>query len=95
MRENNRLYEACEAHLGQIDDELKVTFGLHLGEERKIRRNDVNTLYFSILDSILPEQLFYDLYNIKHYLRANCNDESIINKMDKIHRSIHNGTKYE
>lgn len=70
MKELNRLYELCNRRVGGTTDKIKVSFEIKFTEPKEIRRNDVNHLYFSIIDTLISREEIENLYKIRTYLRS-------------------------
>lgn len=98
-KHSNRLYEQCNRFIGKIltkeNDTISIKFGVRIkqleDEERRVRRNDVNMLYFNILDSLLPEDGMKDLYEIRSFIRTNDKDGFFTQKIEKIIDTLSNG----
>lgn len=70
MKELNRLYELCNRNIYNTVDKIKVSFEIKFPEPKEIRRNDVNHLYFSIIDTLISREEMENLHKIKTYLRS-------------------------
>lgn len=70
MKEYNRIYKLCDRYLGRTSNKISVSFETKFPEHKEIRRNDVNHLYFSIIDSIISQEQIENLYKIRTYLRS-------------------------
>lgn len=98
-KESNRLYAQCDKFsnktLTKEDNTISVTFSIKFGireaEKHIVRRDDINRLYFNVVDLLLPNDALKDLYHIRNYIRANDKDGFISNKIDKIIDTISNG----
>ena len=98
-KELNGLYEQCNRFIGKIlteeDNTISIKFGVTVNQfengEYRVRRNDVNMLYFNILDSLLPKDGMKDLYEIRSFIRANDRDGFFIKKIENIVDTLSNG----
>ena len=99
-KELNKLYSQCDKFINKTltkeDNTIAVKFGIALAiqedeEEYTIRRDDINRLYFNIVEQLLPNEALEDLYHIRSYIRANDKDGFILNKIDKIVDTLSNG----
>jgi len=70
MKEYNRIYKLCDRYLGRTSNKISVSFEIKFPEPKEIRRNDVNHLYFSIVDTLISQEEMENLYKIRTYLRS-------------------------
>lgn len=70
MKKLNRLYELCNRNIYNTTNKIKVSFDIKFPEPKEIRRNDVNHLYFSIVDTLISREEIENLYKIRTYLRS-------------------------
>lgn len=70
MKEYNRIYKLCDRYLGRTSNKISVSFETKFPEHKEIRRNDVNHLYFSIVDTLISQEEMENLYKIRTYLRS-------------------------
>ena len=99
----NKLYESCEKFLGntltQKDNQISIKFGVSFnidgGETKELRRNDINSLYFNIVESVITEEMRRDLYDLRSYIRSVDIEGSHIEKIDSIIDAIYNGNEYK
>lgn len=70
MKKLNRLYELCNRDVYNTTDEIKVSFETRFPEPKEIRRNDVNYLYFSIVDTLISREQMENLRKIREYIRS-------------------------
>ena len=89
----NKLYEMCNSSLGQVTNKIGVNFTTVFPEDMEVRRNQVNTLYFSIVESLLSEGQLKDLHHIRDYVRSVDKTGNISALLDNIMHTIYNGTK--
>lgn len=89
----NKLYEMCNSSLGQVTNKIGVNFTTVFPEDMEVRRNQVNTLYFSIVESLLSREQLEDLHHIRNYVRSVDKAGDISTLLDNILNTIYNGTK--
>ena len=89
----NKLYEMCNSSLGQVTNKIGVNFTTVFPEDMEVRRNQVNTLYFSIVESLLSKEQLEDLHHIRSYVRSVDKTGDISTLLDNIMHTIYNGTK--
>lgn len=89
----NKLYEMCNSSLGQVTNKIGVNFTTVFSEDMEVRRNQVNTLYFSIVESLLSREQLEDLHHIRNYVRSVDKTGDISTLLDNIMHTIYNGTK--
>ena len=89
----NKLYEMCNHSIGQVTSKIGVNFTTMLPEETEVRRNDVNTLYFSVVTSLFSKEQLEDLHHIRNYVRSVDETGGISTLLDNIINTIYNGTK--
>ena len=70
MKELNKLYDLCNRNICNTTDKIKVSFDIKFPEPKEIRRNDVNHLYFSIIDTLISREEIENLHKIRNYLRS-------------------------
>lgn len=70
MKKLNRLYELCNRNVYSTTDKIKVSFEIKFPEPKEIRRNDVNHLYFSIVDTLISREHIENLHKIREYIRS-------------------------
>ncbi len=70
MKKLNRLYELCNENVYNTTDKIKVSFEVKFPEPKEIRRNDVNHLYFSVVDTLISREQIENLHKIRSYLRS-------------------------
>lgn len=70
MKKLNRLYELCNKNVYNTTDKIKVSFEIKFPEPKEIRRNDVNHLYFSIVDTLISQEHIKNLHKVRNYLRS-------------------------
>lgn len=70
MKTLNRLYELCNRNISNTTDKIKVSFETRFPEPKEIRRNDVNHLYFSIVETLISREQIENLHKIRNYLRS-------------------------
>lgn len=70
MKTLNRLYELCNRNISSTTDKIKVSFETRFPEPKEIRRNDVNHLYFSIVETLISREQIENLHKIRNYLRS-------------------------
>lgn len=70
MKKLNRLYELCNRNVCNTADKIEVSFEIKFPEPKEIRRNDVNHLYFSIIDTLISREHMENLHKIRNYLRS-------------------------
>lgn len=92
MKELNRLYELCNRNVYNTTDKIKVSFEVKFPEPKEIRRNDVNHLYFSIVDTLISQKQMENLYKIREYLRSTDETGYYDKLISDILHSISNGT---
>jgi hypothetical protein len=96
MKTYNKLYESCNMFLGKPLDEndrdIRIIFGVCIPPENKeVRRNHINQLYFNIVNSLLGDDWLRDFYEIRGFVQANDKDGYISKKLDDICLNIQNG----
>ena len=89
----NKLYEMCNHSIGQVTNKIGVNFTTVLPEEMEIRRNDVNALYFSVVEQLLSKEQLEDLHHIRSYVRSVDKTGNISTLLDNILHTIYNGTR--
>ena len=99
----NSLYTKCEGFLGKTlteeDNQFYLTFGISCNiledEVKEIKRNDINNLYFNVVESVISREMCEDLYDLRSFIRAvdmvGTNREKIENIID----AIYNGNEYK
>ena len=95
----NRLYEQCNSFIGKTltkdNDTISIKFAVKINEfengEYMVRRNDVNMLYFNVLNALLPEDGIKDLYEIRRFIMANDKNGYFTHKIEKIVDTLSNG----
>jgi len=87
----NKLYELCNNQIYTTKDRIGVNFQIKFDEEKEVRRNDVNQLYFNVIDTLLDREKIEDLYIIRNFIRTNDRDGEITKKIDRIVDGIANG----
>ena len=101
----NKLYETCEGFLGknitEEDSQIHIKFGINFAvgkdEVRNLRRQDVNNLYFNIVESVITREMAEDLYDLRSYIRSvdNIGDGYYEEKIENIIDAIYNGNEYK
>lgn len=87
----NKLYEACNSFMGKNTDKIGLRFDVRFSEIKNIRRNDVNALYFSVVEQLLDKDEIKDLYLIRNFIMANDRSGEIYKKINHIVLNIANG----
>ncbi len=100
----NKLYESCEKFLGntltQKDNQISIKFGVSFsideGVTKELRRNDINNLYFNIVDSVISREMREDLYDLRSFIRpVDKEDYYYREKIENIIDTIYNGNEYK
>ena len=99
----NKLYKSCEKFLGntltekdnQISIKFEVSFTIDEDETKEVRRNDINNLYFNIVEGVISREMCEDLYDLRSYIRSVDIEGSHIEKIDSIIDAIYNGNGYK
>lgn len=99
----NNLYESCEKFLGksltkednQISIKFGVSFNIDKGESKDLRRNDINSLYFNVVNSVITNEMRRDLYELRSYIRVVDTEGSHREKIENIIDAIYNGNGYK
>ena len=99
----NKLYESCEKFLGntltkednQISIKFMVSFNVLEDESREVKRNDINNLYFNIVESVITRELCEDLYDLKGFIRSVDKEGTHREKIENIIDTIYNGNEYK
>ncbi len=99
----NKLYESCEKFLGntltkkdnQISIKFGVSFNIYEDETKELRRNDINNLYFNIVESVISREMCEDLYDLRSFIRSVDKEGTHREKIGNIIDAIYNGNKYK
>lgn len=99
----NKLYENCEKFIGRLlnkdDNTISIKFGISFpinkGEIKEVRREDVNNLYFNIVESVTPREMIEDLYDLRSYIRSVDKDGLHREKIESILDALYNGNEYK
>lgn len=99
----NKLYESCEKFLGntltQKDNQISIKFGVSfiVDEDvtKELRRNDINNLYFNIVESVISREMCEDLYDLRSYIRSVDREGTHREKIENIIDAIYNGNEYK
>ena len=101
----NKLYESCEKFMGRLlnkdDNTISIKFGvsfpINKGEIKEVRREDVNNLYFNIVESVTTREMIEDLYDLRSFIRAvdNIGDGYYKEKIENIIDAIYNGNEHK
>ena len=99
----NKLYESCEKFIGRLlnkdDNTISIKFGISFpinrGEIKEVRREDVNNLYFNLVESVTPRELIEDLYDLRSYIRSVDKDGLHREKIESILDALYNGNEYK
>lgn len=99
----NKLYKSCEKFMGRLlnkyDDTISIKFGvsfpINKGEIKEVRREDVNNLYFNIVESVTPREMIEDLYDLRSYIRSVDKDGLHREMIENIIDAIYNGNEYK
>lgn len=99
----NKLYESCEKFIGRLlnkdDNTISIKFGvsfpINKGEIKEVRREDVNNLYFNIVESVTPREMIEDLYDLRSYIRSIDKVGFHREKIENIIDCIYNGNEYK
>lgn len=99
----NKLYESCEKFMGRLlnkdDNTISIKFGISFpingGEIKEVRREDVNNLYFNIVESVTPREMIEDLYDLRRYIRSIDKVGFHREKIENIIDAIYNGNEYK
>lgn len=99
----NKLYESCEKFMGRLlnkdDNTISIKFGISFpinkGEFKEVRREDVNNLYFNIVESVTPREMIEDLYDLRSYIRSVDKDGLHREMIESIIDAIYNGNEYK
>lgn len=99
----NKLYKSCEKFMGRLlnkdDDTISIKFGvsfpINKGEIKEVRREDVNNLYFNIVESVTPREMIEDLYDLRSYIRSVDKDGLHREMIESIIDAIYNGNEYK
>lgn len=99
----NKLYESCEKFIGRLlnkdADTISIQFGvsfpINKGEIKEVRREDVNNLYFNIVESVTPREMIEDLYDLRSYIRSVDKDGLHREMIESIIDAIYNGNEYK
>ena len=95
--------ESCEKFLGntltkkdnQISIKFEVSFNIDEGETKEVRRNDINSLYFNIVESVITEEMRRDLYDLRCFIRSVDKEGIHREKIENIVDAIYNGNEYK
>ena len=99
----NKLYESCEKFLGntltQKDNQISIKFGVSFSIDedvtKELRRNDINNLYFNIVESVISREMCEDLYDLRSFIRSVDIEGSHREKIENIIDTIYNGNEYK
>ena len=99
----NKLYESCEKFLGntltQKDNQISIKFGVSfiIDEDvtKELRRNDINNLYFNIVESVISREMCEDLYDLRSFIRSIDKEGTHREKIENIIDAIYNGNEYK
>ena len=99
----NKLYESCEKFLGntltQKDNQISIKFGVSFiideDETKECRRNDINKLYFNIVESVISREMCEHLYDLRRYIRSVDREGTHREKIEYIIDAIYNGNEYK
>ena len=99
----NKLYESCEKFLGntltQKDNQISIKFGVSfiIDEDvtKELRRNDINNLYFNIVESVISREMCEDLYDLRSFIRSVDKEGTHREKIENIIDAIYNGNEYK
>ena len=99
----NKLYESCEKFLGnnltEKDNQISIKFGVSFNidedETRELGRNDINNLYFNIVESVISREMCEDLYDLRNYIRSADKEGTHREKIENIIDAIYNGNEYK
>ena len=99
----NKLYETCEKLTGRLlnkdEDTISIKFGVSFpiskGEIKEVHREDVNNLYFNIVESVITREMTEDLYDLRSFIRSVDKDGFHREKIESIIDAIYNGNEYK
>lgn len=99
----NKLYGSCEKFIGRLlnkdDNTISIKFGvsfpINKGEIKEVRREDVNNLYFNIVESVTTREMIEDLYDLRSYIRSVDKDGLHREKIENILDALYNGNEYK
>ena len=99
----NKLYESCEKFLGKTvveeDNQISIKFGISFnidkGETKELRRNDINNLYFNVVESVISREMRRDLYDLRGFIRSVDREGLHSKKIENIIDAIFNGNEYK
>ena len=99
----NKLYESCEKFMGRLlnkdDNTISIKFGISFpinkGEIKEVRREDVNNLYFNIVESVTTREMIEDLYDLRSYIRSIDKVGFHREKIENIIDAIYNGNEHK
>lgn len=99
----NKLYESCEKFLGntltQKDNQISIKLGVNfiIDEDvtKEVRRNDINNLYFNIVESAISREMCKDLYDLRSFIRSVDKEGTHREKIENIIDAIYNGNEYK
>ena len=99
----NKLYESCEKFIGRLlnkdDNTISIKFGvsfpINKGEIKEVRREDVNNLYFNIVESVTTREMIKDLYDLRSYIGSIDKVGFHREKIENIIDAIYNGNEYK
>ena len=99
----NKLYESCEKFLGNTltekDNQISIKFGVSFSidedETKEIRRNDINNLYFNVIESVISREMCEDLYDLRSFIRSVDREGINREKIENIIDTIYNGNEYK
>ena len=99
----NNLYESCEKFLGKTlteeDNQISIKFGVSYNisedETRKVRRNDINNLYFNVVENVISREMCEDLYILRSFIMSVDKEGIHREKIENIIDAIYNGNEYK
>lgn len=93
MKKLNKLYELCNKNIYSTTDKIKVSFEIKFQEPKEIRRNDVNHLYFYIIDTLISREEIENLRKIREYIRSTDETGYYDKLISDIYHNILNGER--
>ena len=99
----NRLYESCEEYIGKklnhknntISYKFGASFNIKEGETKELRRNDITSFYFNIVESVISREMCEDLYDLRSFIRSVDREGFHREKIENIIDAIYNGNEYK
>ena len=72
-----------------------VSFNIDEGETKELRRNDIHSLYFNVVESIISREMCEDLYDLRSFIRSVDKEGIHREKIENIIDAIYNGNEYK